>query len=220
MGDQAYQDILKKAKLSKDKKKVAMIQKIGRRMARHADRPDFKWEFNLIDDDKQINAFCLPGGKVAFYTGILPVAKGEKGVAVVMSHEIAHALARHGAERVSQGLLVNAGGQLLGAATGAQTPQSAQLYQQMYALGSGLGFLAYGRKQESEADKIGLILMAKAGYDPEEALHFWGRMAEATGGKQPKGLAKFLSTHPTSEDRQTQIKEWLPEIKAKYLRKK
>jgi predicted Zn-dependent protease len=223
MGEQAYREILKKAKLSKDRKKVDLVRRVGRRIAKHADRPDFQWEFNLVDDDKQINAFCLPGGKVAFYTGILPVSKTELGVAVVMGHEIAHALARHGAERVSQGMIVQGGGQILGAAVGAKTPQQAQLFNQLYALGTGVGvLLPYSRKNESEADKIGMILMAKAGYDPAEALAFWKRMETATSGKGGRGggLDKFLSTHPTSRTRQDQIKAWLPEIYKKYYTKK
>ncbi|PCI40129.1 MAG: hypothetical protein COB53_02005 [Elusimicrobia bacterium] len=223
MGIEAYKAILKKAKLSKDRKKVALVRRVGRRIAKHANKPDFQWEFNLVDDDKQINAFCLPGGKVAFYTGILPVAEKEIGVAVVMGHEIAHALARHGAERVSQGMLVQGGGQLLSAAIGAKTPHQQNLYRQLYALGTGVGImLPYSRKNESEADKIGMILMAKAGYDPAEALLFWQRMEAATSGKKGRGgsLEKFLSTHPTSRDRQEQIKAWLPEIYKKYYKPK
>jgi len=223
MGEEAYKQILKKAKISKDRKKVDLVRRVGRKIAKHANKPDFKWEFNLVDDDKQINAFCLPGGKVAFYTGILPVAEKELGVAVVMGHEIAHALARHGAERVSQGMLVQSGGQILGAAVGAKTPQQQHLYKQLYALGTGVGvMLPYSRKNESEADKIGMILMAKAGYDPAEALLFWKRMEAATSGKKGRGgsMEKFLSTHPTSRDRQEQIKSWLPEIYKKYYKKK
>ncbi|MFH1723203.1 MAG: M48 family metallopeptidase [Elusimicrobiota bacterium] len=218
LGEQAYRDILKKAKVSNDRQQVDLLRKVGRRLAKVADRPDFKWEFSLIEDDKMINAFCLPGGKVAFYTGILPVTEGEDGIAVVMSHEIAHALARHGAERMSQGMIVNAGGQILGAAVGGKSPVQQKLYREFYAIGVGVGvMLPYSRKQESESDKIGLILMAKAGYDPAQALLFWKRMEQATEGKgSDSPLAKFMRTHPTSVDRQRQIQEWLPEIRAKY----
>ncbi|HBL18868.1 MAG: hypothetical protein A2X36_12140 [Elusimicrobia bacterium GWA2_69_24] len=220
LGAQAYKEILAKAQLSPDQADTELIRKVGLRLSQVAEKPDFQWEFNLISDDQQINAFCLPGGKVAFYTGILPVAQGEDGIAVVMSHEIAHALARHGAERMSQGMIVNAGGQLLGAAVGARSPQEQKLYREFYSVGTGVGFmLPYSRKHESEADKIGLILMAKAGYDPAQGLLFWKRMEEATSkGRKDDPLAKFMSTHPTSVDRQRQIQDWLPEIKRQYYR--
>ena len=219
MGERAYGDILKKGKLSKDDAQIALLRKVGRRLADAAQKPDFEWEFNLLEDDKQINAFCLPGGKVAFYTGILPVTATEAGAAVVMSHEIAHALARHGAERMSQGLVAQTGGQLLGAVLGGgqTTAASNKLYEQLYGLGAGLVVLSYSRAQESEADQIGLILMQKAGYDLQEGVSFWGRMAKATEGKRSGGpLDKFLSTHPASQERQAQIQKWIPEIKAKY----
>ncbi|MBI3298047.1 MAG: M48 family metallopeptidase [Elusimicrobia bacterium] len=219
LGEQAYADILKKGKLSTNREQVDLLRRIGMRLAKVADKPDFQWEFNLLDDDKQINAFCLPGGKVAFYTGILPVTAGEDGIAVVMSHEIAHALARHGGERMSQGVLANTGGQVLGAVLGGPggSQVTSQMYQQIYGLGAGLVVLGYSRKQESEADHIGLILMAKAGYDLEASVSFWGRMAQATGGKGGSNpLEKFLGTHPGSAERQAQLKAWIPEVRAKY----
>ena len=222
LGEQAYADVLKKGKISANKADLDMLRQVGRRLAKVADRPDFQWEFNLLEDDKQINAFCLPGGKVAFYTGILPVTATETGAAVVMSHEIAHALARHGAERMSQGLLAQTGGQLLGAVLGgaqAGGQASSKLYEQLYGLGAGLVVLSYSRSQESEADHIGLILMQKAGYDMEEGVAFWGRMTKATEGKRSGGpLDKFLSTHPASAERQAQIQKWIPEIRAQYPR--
>jgi predicted Zn-dependent protease len=222
MGAQAYKDILKKAKLSTKRRDVDMIRRVGRRLSKVADRPDFQWEFNLINDDKMINAFCLPGGKVAFYSGILPVAKGEKGIAVVMSHEIAHALARHGGERVSRGKLFSAGGQFIGTLLGGQSAAAQKTGANAYGLAATLGLmLPHSRAQEAEADKIGLILMAKAGYDPAEALGFWKRMEIATKGKgKDSPLSKFMSTHPSSRQRQQQIKAWLPEINAKYGRKR
>lgn len=219
LGEQAYAEVLKKGKVSSNRDQVDMLRKIGRNLAKVADKPDFQWEFNLLEDDKQINAFCLPGGKVAFYTGILPVTATEAGAAVVMSHEIAHALARHGAERMSQGLVAQTGGQLLGAVLGGGQTAAAsnKLYEQLYGLGAGLVVLSYSRGQESEADHIGLILMQKAGYDLDEGIAFWGRMAKATEGKRQGGpLDKFLATHPASQERQAQIKKWIPEIKAKY----
>lgn len=220
LGLDAYKEALSKAELSKDADKVALVKRVGDRLAVAADRPDFKWEFNLIQDDKTVNAWCLPGGKVAVYTGLLPVAKDEAGLAVVMGHEIAHALARHGAERMSQGLMAQAGGVLVDvAAVMANKPgQTRQLYQQAYGAGVQVGaLLPFSRAQESEADRIGLILMAKAGYDPEAAVGFWGRMASAGGGGG-EGLGKYLSTHPSHGDRIKQIQERLPEARGHMKR--
>lgn len=220
LGEQAYRETLQKAKLSTDREQTELIRRVGHRLAKAADRPDFRWEFSLIDDPKQINAFCLPGGKVAFYSGILPVTKDEQGVAVVMGHEIAHALARHGGERMSQGLLANFGGQALSVLLANNPAATRGLYEQAYGLGVGLGvLLPYGRKQESEADQIGLILMTKAGYEPGEAVSFWRRMAEATKDKEGgSSLASFLRTHPANDVRIRQIEAWLPEVRAKYGR--
>ncbi|HVE12286.1 MAG TPA: M48 family metallopeptidase [Elusimicrobiota bacterium] len=216
LGLQAYQDTLKKAKLSTDHENVELIRRIGRRLAAVADRPDFQWEFNLIDDPKTVNAFCLPGGKVAVYSGILPVAKGEDGLAVVMGHEIAHALARHGSERMSQGMIAQFGGQALSVLLSGQSAAAQSIYGQAYGLGVNVGvLLPFSRGQESEADHIGLILMAKAGYDPEHALEFWKRMETASGSSGPS-VVNFLRTHPSDVKRQEQIRDWLPEIREKY----
>jgi metalloendopeptidase OMA1, mitochondrial len=221
LGQQAYQDTLKKARLSPDRAQTELVRRVGERLAAVAERPDFEWEFNLIDEPKTINAFCLPGGKVAVYTGILPVTKDEDGMAVVMGHEIAHALARHGAERMSQGMLANFGGAALSVLLASQPAQAQELYGQAYGLGVGLGvLLPYSRAHESEADRIGLILMAKAGYDPGHALDFWKRMESATQDKSSgSSLADFLRTHPTSAKRQEQIEAWLPEVRQQYLKK-
>ncbi len=216
LGDEAYKEALAKGKVSSDQEKVSMVRRVGHRTAKAADRPDFQWEFNVIEDDKQINAWCLPGGKVAFYTGIFPVTKTEEGVAVVMGHEVAHALARHGAERMSQGLLAQFGAQAAGILLSTKSPQTRDVFEKAYGLGANLGLLAYSRKQESEADRIGLILMAKAGYDPKEAVEFWGRMDKAAGGKSSDGLAKYLGTHPPSKERQEAIRKWLPEALKYY----
>ena len=220
MGEEAYRDLLKKARVSTDTEKLSLLRGVGKRIAAAADKPDFQWEFTLIEDDKQVNAFCLPGGKVAFYTGILPVTAGEDGIAVVMGHEVAHALARHGAERMSQGMLADFGGKALSVLLADQPAGTRDLYAQAYGLGVGLGvLLPYSRAHESEADRIGLILMAKAGYDPAHALSFWKRMAAAAGGAGASSpLAGFMRTHPTDEKRQTQISAWLPEVKEKYYR--
>ncbi|HAH06289.1 MAG TPA: peptidase M48 family protein [Elusimicrobia bacterium] len=220
LGEQSYKETLTKATLSTDSAKIQLIRKVGMRIAKAADRPDFRWEFNLIQDDKTINAWCLPGGKVAFYTGILPITRDEDGIAVVMGHEIAHALARHGAERMSQGMVAGVGEKALNVLLATQTSVPPGVYQQAYGLGMNLGvLLPFSRKHESEADEIGLILMAKAGYDPVHALAFWKRMAAATGGAgENSPLAQFIRTHPTDGKRQEQIAAWLPDIKAKYYK--
>ncbi|MFA5138588.1 MAG: M48 family metallopeptidase [Elusimicrobiota bacterium] len=220
LGEDAYKELLQKAKISTDREKLDLIRRVGRRVASAADRPDFRWEFTLIEDDKQINAFCLPGGKVAFYTGILPVTQDEDGVAVVMSHEVAHALARHGAERMSQGKLAEFGGQALSVLLAGKSIPAKEVIGEAYGLGVGVGvMLPFSRSHESEADKIGLILMAKAGYDPEQSIAFWRRMEEAAEGKGADNpLARFLSTHPSGTRRIDQIREWLPEIKSQYYK--
>ncbi len=213
MGLQAYQDVLKKAKLSKDAKQIERVERVGRRIAQAAERKfhvGYDWSFSVIDDDKQVNAFCLPGGKVAVYTGILPVAGNDASLATVMAHEVAHAIARHGAERMTTGLLTQAGGQILAAGSG-----STEAVQAAYGLGANLGvLLPFDRRQESEADHIGLILMATSGYDPRAALGFWQRMAKL--GSEKGQPPEFLSTHPADERRIEQIRGWLPEAMDVY----
>ncbi len=214
MGEKSYRETLAKSKLSTDEKAVAMVRRVGKKLADASGRSDFGWEFNLIVEDKTINAWCLPGGKVAVYTGLLPVAKDEAGLAVVMGHEIAHALARHGAERMSQEMVAQSGAAVLSVALAKQAPQSQDLYQRAYATGVGVGaLLPFSRAHESEADHIGLMLMAKAGYDPDAAVNFWRRMSTATGGSGG-GLQKYLSTHPSNGDRIRQIQAWVPEARA------
>ena len=213
MGEKSYRETLAKSKLSTDEKALAMVRRAGKRLA-DASGSDFAWEFNLIVEDKTINAWCMPGGKVAVYTGLLPVAKDEAGLAVVMGHEIAHALARHGAERMSQEMIAQSGAAVLSVALSKQAPETQDLYQRAYATGVGVGaLLPFSRAHESEADHIGLLLMAKAGYDPQAAVDFWQRMAKATGGAGG-GLQKYLSTHPSNADRIRLIQEWIPEARA------
>jgi predicted Zn-dependent protease len=173
----------------------------------YGDKYNYNWEFNLIQS-KDINAWCMPGGKVAVYTGILPVTKDDAGLATVMGHEIAHAIAGHSSERASQGALAQAGGGLVGAATGSQT------ISQLYGIGGQLTLLKYGRNQESEADRLGLIFMAMAGYNPDAAVTFWQRMASAkdSGGAPPE----FLSTHPSDASRIADIQKRLPEARGFY----
>ena len=206
LGAQAYQQVLSKGHIEKRAAVTEPVEDVGRRLARAADRPEYRWQFTVIDDPKQQNAFALPGGKVAVYTGILPIAQTTGGLAVVLGHEIGHVVARHGAERISQGLVTQAGGSLLGAVLGGGPGTNTILA--AYGLGAQLGvLLPYSRTQESEADHIGLFLMARAGYDPREALAFWKRMEGAGGANPPE----FLSTHPSHGTREQQIAAWLPE---------
>ena len=213
LGVDAYQDILKKTPLSKNQMWQAQLKRVGQRISAAAARPDYQWEFNVLQG-KEVNAFCLPGGKVAFWEGIMPVVKDDDGIAVVMGHEVAHALARHGAERMSQTMGVEVVGQLLNIGVGMVNPGLTDAFSAAYGLGTNVTMiLPWGRAQESEADHIGLILMAKAGYDPSAAVGFWERMSKVQqGGKPPE----FLSTHPSDETRIAQIKEWLPEAKSYY----
>lgn len=170
--------------------------------------PDYQWAVQLIDS-QEMNAFCLPGGKMVVYTGIMPVAETFSGLATVMGHEISHALAHHGAERMAQSQIANI---LLGGAAGSlsdMSPGQQQQVMQVLNAGAKFGILSYSRKHESEADHMGLILMAAAGYDPRQAIAFWGRMQEASKGRgQPP---EFMSTHPSHETRIRDLKEWLPE---------
>ncbi|MBI4249593.1 MAG: M48 family metallopeptidase [Elusimicrobia bacterium] len=219
LGEDEYQKFLKDAKLSNDREKVEMIRRIGRRMAKASGRPDFQWEFNLVEDDKTVNAWCLPGGKVAVYTGILPVAETETGLAVVMGHEIAHALARHGGERMSQGMVAQFGASALSVALGGQSGAVRKLAQDAYGMGVGVGILLpFSRSHEAEADHIGLVLMAKAGYDPRESVEFWKRMAGNKEGAKDSPLARYLSTHPSDVTRQENLRGWMEEALKEYQR--
>lgn len=212
LGDDAYQDVLKKSRLSTRSDWQAQLRRVGQRISAVADRPDYKWEFNVIQG-KDVNAFALPGGKVAFWEGMMPVAQDDHGIAVVMGHEIAHALARHGAERMSQEMGVQAIGQILALGVGKVSPGLHDDFLKVYGLGASVGVLMpWGRSQESEADQIGLTLMAKAGYDPAAAIGFWERMSKVAGDKPPE----FLSTHPSDQTRIAQIKAWVPEARSHY----
>ena len=213
MGVDAYQEITGKLKLSTDPQKTALVEKVGRRIAAVSERDDFEWEFRTIDDDKTVNAFCLPGGKVAFYTGILPICGDETGVAVVMGHEIAHAIARHGGERVSQSMVIQLGGAVLAAAFSNKSEETQGAILALYGVGTSIALaLPFSRKHESEADYIGLMIMAKAGYDPREAPKFWQRMS-AAGGEQPP---EWASTHPTHETRVEDLNSRVPEAMQLY----
>lgn len=208
MGAQAYKEALGKSKLSQDPKYLDQVRRVGARVAQAAQKPEYQWEFNVIDEAKTVNAWALPGGKVAVYTGLLNLGVSDDELAAVMGHEVAHALAQHSRERMSQALAQQIGLEALGASgkLGEGALQAVNL-----ALGIGVG-LPFGRKQESEADYIGLDLMSKAGYDPRAAVTFWQKMETAGGPKPPE----FLSTHPSSEHRIRDIQAALPKFIPAY----
>lgn len=213
VGQTLFTQVKQESKISPSPEYNALVNEVGRRIASVADKPDYQWEFVVIEDKSQ-NAFALPGGKVAFYTGIMPVCADENGVATVMGHEVAHVLARHGAERMSQQQALAVGKAALFAAIDGGNPATVGAIQQAYGIGAQVGvLLPYSRKHESEADRIGLILMAKAGYNPEASVEFWKRMAEA-GGKG-SGI-ELLSTHPSDERRIKDLQAALPEAMKYY----
>ncbi|WP_262248270.1 M48 family metallopeptidase [Parapedobacter soli] len=222
-----YKDFLddSETKVIKSSNQAQMVQRVGKNIANAVNRflqengygnqYDFHWEFNLIEEN-QINAWCMPGGKVAVYSGILPVTKNEAGLATVMGHEIAHAIAKHSAERMSQTILAQAGGVAVDVATAEKSSTTRAVLNTAYGLGGQLALLNYSRNQESEADRLGLVFMAMAGYDPNEAIGFWERMAqakEAQGGGAPP---EFLSTHPSDARRINNIKKLMPEALSYY----
>ena len=225
LGAQAYQDVLKdpKVKISHDPVEVTPVQRVAERIVEAAKKSkyaetakQFQWEASVIKDDRTQNAFALPGGKIAVYTGIFPIADNEAGLAAIIGHEVVHALARHGSERMSQGLLAQIG--LVGASIALQTegfsPVTSQAAMSALGVGTQVGvLLPFSRAHESEADYIGLLLAAEAGYDPHEAIHVWERMQQSSGGNQPH---EFLSTHPGHETRIKRLTEELPEALVLY----
>ena len=213
LGVQSYHEVLKKEKISKDPQVNAMVRRVGTRIAAVANKPEYSWEFTVIDNPKTANAFALPGGKVAVYTGILPYTQNEAGLAFVVGHEIGHALARHGGERISQNLLLQLGQEGLNVAIANKSPAAIQAANVGYGVATTVGVaLPFSRTQEYEADHIGIILMAKAGYDPSEAPKFFERMAKAQHGSPPE----FLSTHPADQARIQQLKSLIPEAMNYY----
>jgi predicted Zn-dependent protease len=209
LGLQSYQDILKKSVVLTDGKIVQQVKKIGKKIAAIAkEAPDsFNWEFNVIKS-KSVNAFALPGGKVAVYTGLVPIAKNTNGMAVVMGHEIAHAIARHGAERLAYQKLQRLGSLAVSLSIGDMDTQTQGIVMGALGIGSKYGILLpFSRKHESEADYIGLILIARACFDPREAPLLWQRMSKAGGSKS----LEFMSTHPNHDTRIQQLNEWMPE---------
>jgi predicted Zn-dependent protease len=214
LGADAYRQVLSDSKLITSGPDYDRVVRVGRRVAAVSDQPKLNWEFCLIDEPKTINAFCLPGGKVAVYSGILPVAQNEAGLAVVVAHEIAHAIARHGSERMTNELALTIGQVGLSEVLGRKDATTRQMVLAAFGAGATVGvMLPFGRSQESEADRIGLHYMARAGYDPHEAPRFWERMMAASGGSQPP---TFLSTHPAHESRIRDLQALLPEVMPEY----
>lgn len=224
MSFQQYDQFLKDNKESTNQQQINLIKKVGGRIAaavqRYFDQHNlsqqlngYNWEFHLIES-KEANAWCMPGGKVVVYTGILPITKTEAGLAVVLGHEIAHAVAKHGNERMSQGLLTQLGGVALSEALKNKPALTQNIFLSAFGIGTQVGvLLPYSRLQESEADHLGLIFMAMAGYDPHEALNFWQRMTVAMSGQAPP---EFLSDHPSDQTRIENIKNELPEAMKYY----
>jgi len=217
MGFTEFEKLKKSVPISKDPAANAQLQRVGQRIAAVAPLPNARWEFVLFDKPDVPNAFCLPGGKVGVYSGILPITRDDAGLATVIGHEVAHAVARHGAERMSEAMLMQLGGQILDAATSGRSEASRAAIQQAYGVGSSLGVaLPHSRKQELEADHLGLLYMARAGYDPRAALAFWKRFSDYEkkngGGKQ----IEFLSTHPLDDRRIAQIEGLLPQAEMEY----
>ncbi len=221
-----YRQLIVESKLSQNTQQVAMVKRVGKNIstaAEHYLRQNgweaqlqyYQWEFNLIQADSIVNAFCMPGGKVAVYTGILPVTRDEASLAVVVGHEVAHAVANHGGERMSQLLLEQLGGLGLELALKEKPQQTRDLALTAYGVGAQVGvLLPYSRLHESEADRIGLIFTAMAGYDPRVAIPFWQRMSRQGGGRPPE----FLSTHPAPERRIQDLQALMPEA-LQYYRK-
>ena len=224
MSLQQYNAFLKTNKISSNQEQTQMVKKVGRKIQMAVEQyftdknmsytlRDYKWEFNLIESEEK-NAWAMPGGKVVVYEGILPITKDEAGLAVVMGHEIAHAIAKHGNERMSQGLIAQMGGMALSKALAEKPEKTRQLWMTVFGVGAQYGvMLPFSRLQESEADHLGLVFMAIAGYDPNEAVEVWKRMAEMKEGQAPP---EFLSTHPSDETRIRKIKETIPKVK-QYL---
>ena len=221
---QEYSQFLQQNKLSTDAQSTNMVKSVGFNIQKAVEKyfaqhnlsnelNGYAWEFNLIESP-EANAWCMPGGKVVVYSGILPITQNETGLAVVMGHEIAHAIAQHGGERMSQGLMQQLGGVALSVAIQNEPQTTQNIFMTAYGLGSTVGvILPFSRTQESEADRIGLIAMAMAGYDPNAALEFWTRMSQSKSGGSPP---EFLSTHPSDQTRIDNLKKYMPEAMEYY----
>lgn len=215
LGVSSFEKMKKEVPISKDPVANALVQKVGRRIAAVASLPNAQWEF-VVFDSAEANAFCLPGGKVGVFTGILPITKDEAGLATVIGHEVAHASARHGAERMTTAMGLQMAGDALTASTAKSDPRKQAAATTVYGLASQLGLaLPHSRLQEASADEIGIIFMARAGYDPEAAVAFWQRFAEYNRSAGAQTLW-FLRTHPLDETRIETLKKWLPRAKQEF----
>ena len=219
MSFQQYDDFLKEHPKSKDVEQTQNIKEIGKNISKAvdafmrqnemADEADsYEWEFNLIEDET-VNAWCMPGGKVVFYSGILPIAKNTDGIAAIMGHEVAHAFAKHGQERMTSGLAAQLGGVAVAIGTSGEPEQQKEIWNVAYGVGSGLGMLKFSRLHEEEADKLGLVFMIMAGYEPEESIKLWERMKASKDSEPPE----FFSTHPSNYSRIKNLRAFLPEAK-------
>jgi predicted Zn-dependent protease len=215
LGEQVFKELKRRQRPASDPKLHTIVQRVGRRLAAAAHRPDFRWEF-VVFEEKEANAFCLPGGKVGVFTGLFKYIESDGDLATVLAHEIGHVLARHAGERLSQSLLADLGGLGLSLGLGGANPYAGQAILQGYQLGTTVGFmLPYSRKQEYEADRIGLILMAKAGYDPALGIAFWEKWSAREKGR--RSWPQFLSTHPKDANRLQAMKACLPEARRYYV---
>jgi predicted Zn-dependent protease len=214
LGLTSFAQLKQELPVSQDAAAKALVQRVGKKIAAAAgqDLPDAQWEF-VVFQSEQANAFCLPGGKVGVYSGLLPITRTEAGLATVLGHEVAHAVARHGGERMSRAMVIQGGGSLLGWGLQSTDPEVQAASLLAYGVGGKLlGELPHSREQESEADLMGLIYMTQAGYPPEAAVEFWERFADFNrrqGGAEPW----FLRTHPLDEQRIKQLQQWIPEVK-------
>ena len=218
LGLTSFDQLKKTTPISHDPAANALVQKVGKRIAAvtSKDMPNAQWEF-VVFESKEANAFCLPGGKVGVYTGILPITKDEAGLATVIGHEVSHAVARHGAERMSEAMVMQLGGEVLGASISTADPRVQALASTAYGLTTQLGReLPHSRAQESEADHIGLIYMARAGYEPQAAVQFWQRFKQYNEQHGGSSALAFLRTHPLDETRIQQLQGWLPEAQAQF----
>lgn len=216
LGLSEFEKIKKSTPVSSDPAHNNLVKSVGGKIAGVAPVPNAKWEFVVFDKPDTPNAFALPGGKVGIYSGILPITKNEAGLATVMAHEVAHVVARHGGERISEGLLVQLGGLALSQAYNTKPEATQALINAAYGVGSTVAvMLPHSRRQELEADQLGLIYMARAGYNPREAVDFWKRFSQHKGGGGGKNIA-FLSTHPLDEERIKQLESLLPQAEAEY----
>ena len=217
LGAQEFQKMKTRLPISKNPRINALVQKVGKRIAAVVQLPDAQWEFVVFDQPDTMNAFCLPGGKVGIFTGILPVTQTEEGLATVMGHEVAHAVARHGAERMSQGIILQKGGQVLDVLAQNKSEGTRQMINSAYGMSASVGvMLPFSRSHELEADELGQLYMARAGYDPAQAISFWERFASAAkGGKAP---AEFMSTHPLDATRIKALQKSLPKAQAEYVK--